>query len=618
MSKVDIAYAVVLLEKQKLLRILVRFNSLKSEIQSLESSLAEKSIPRSAANRHKLRKLRSDCLVCFLAVLREIAGYGEELVKRKNSTLRSVDVLKSQLTVSEASAHCRTYATGGMFGQTAYDTPKELLNSIPLTLPVLTADRLAEIMEEVKSHNLSVEHMRTVAAWIVSERDSLLAWKAENSVQASLLSAILATIPESKWGRSQCTVNHFCGLHGGSLDKLRSLKVLPRDSGKRTNLGGSVNRARGRSFLSYCSGTYSKLERLRFVDSLGGKRTFDISNSWERQQRKQHIGTRFLRQAAEGIGPIRKQYAELLATMPPEILQTISFPESDGIASEGIAFQRYRAVIKLWELVKNWNTVPLAEPLERIRALSKLKHRMSLSLPGIDSQGIASRPEYCGELELVSPLAAEEFNSAANVISRCPDNVLRLKDSDDIGEAETVYSVPLYRCLTFSASGFSWEYFIGRCRVPERLQNAIRFAHGYHIVADPIEGETREEYWQRSPDIGIVRANLVRRISAELRQRWHSYRSQNSAQPTDSVRTWNCKVLRTLRATETISIADSTRTGNCEFGSKNFARLLGIESSAVPGSELAKRWKDSGYPQNSLFFRVVESLPAFAKFGGGK
>ena len=119
--------------------IVARYRNLRAEAQKLELAIREKSIPRNTRNRSKLRKLNSDSLLCFLAILRELSKDCKPSTDARNALKTTVDYLRNSLSVSEVSAYCETYKTGGMFGQTAYDNPQDILARLKLTTPDITA-----------------------------------------------------------------------------------------------------------------------------------------------------------------------------------------------------------------------------------------------------------------------------------------------------------------------------------------------------------------------------------------------------------------------------------------------------------------------------------------------
>ena len=591
-------------------RIVARYRCLRTEARKLETALKEKTAPRNNRNRSKLRKLNSDSLLCFLAILRELSKDCKPTTDSRNALKKTVELLKSSLSVSEVSEFCETYKTGGMFGQIAYHNPQDLLASLRLTTPDLTAERLEAIVATIEAHNSEVSELRSVAEWIDCEREELSRIVPENKLQADILAVLLVTVPENTWGRSQCHINHYCGIHGGSLEYLERMKSIPRCDGKRGNKGGSVNRTRGIRVLKSWGGysrystLHPKLHSVRLSDRLYRKLTANYSSdSYGILSRKQDLTGIFLRDAHyRNSGPLAELYRKIGELLQGTSLLAVCQYVEDSRASERHLFE-YRNSRAVEKYLKEW--APVAEAPERIRACERVANRCRLSLPGMDYQAIVSRPEYVRELELLGPNLPETVPNSTE---------LRVRMGNEApGEFEHIYSLPLYRVLTLSVRGFSWEYFIAKPvnPIPGRLAEACKYALGWHIIPDPIDNESSVDYWNRSPDVTVVVEKLALRINTELRQRKHSYRSKPGKVSTVDSRKFNARILRVLRNTETISIQDSTRTGNCEFGSREFAERLGIRESSVSGRTLAKHWRSANYPQNTLFFKVVESLPNY-------
>jgi hypothetical protein len=226
------------------------------------------------------------------------------------------------------------------------------------------------------------------------------------------------------------------------------------------------------------------------------------------------------------------------------------------------------------------------EPLERWRGCDRLRRRATDNVEGVAVQFVTSQPQPFG-------IVTVELSESVATVAGCEPGVFQL---------------PVVRWKTLQIDGSEfWEYATAtvQATVPDYVGYVLQHVATFHETCDvvTVEGE------QSATD------KLRERIEREFTTRRYHYRNRyNREQLSLSLRKRNATTLRQLRKIPVITLQDSYNVGNCKPGTAEFCRSLGITGNTIEGRELARLWKRSSYPQNSLFFAVVDKLQPLAEF----
>jgi len=154
-----------------------------------------------------------------------------------------------------------------------------------------------------------------------------------------------------------------------------------------------------------------------------------------------------------------------------------------------------------------------------------------------------------------------------------------------------VYSVLRWQSL--SGGQVHWEYGLAHHDSPE---------------AECIPDHVRTLHLDDADDDNAVRV-LTDRLADAERNAEYRRRSRRSAEEARRLqRQRTAAVARTLRTLPQVTLADSYAVGNCRPGTAEFCQRIGVTESALSGAALCRRWRRAGWPDNSLFVRVVERL----------
>ena len=169
-----------------------------------------------------------------------------------------------------------------------------------------------------------------------------------------------------------------------------------------------------------------------------------------------------------------------------------------------------------------------------------------------------------------------------------------------IQRGEIIYSVFRWRVM-LEGGQLSSEYGIGHHDSPavECIPDSVQT---YHSDSVELDNSGNRVYAEAIAELTSRLDDAERRQEYRLRER----RSASERRAMQRVRT--AQTARKLMALSRVSLGDSYRAGNCRPGTADFCRQLAIPESELTGRELARRWRSAGYPDNSLFVRVVERL----------
>jgi hypothetical protein len=169
-----------------------------------------------------------------------------------------------------------------------------------------------------------------------------------------------------------------------------------------------------------------------------------------------------------------------------------------------------------------------------------------------------------------------------------------------IQRGEIVYSVFRWRVMLDDGQ-LSSEYGIGHHDSPsvECIPDSVRT---YHSDSVELDDDGNRVYTEALAELTSRLDDAERRQEYRLRER----RSALERRSMQRVRT--AQTARKLMSLSRVSLADSYNAGNCRPGTADFCRQLAVTESELTGRELARRWRSAGYPDNSLFVRVVEKL----------
>jgi hypothetical protein len=169
-----------------------------------------------------------------------------------------------------------------------------------------------------------------------------------------------------------------------------------------------------------------------------------------------------------------------------------------------------------------------------------------------------------------------------------------------IQRGEIIYSVFRWRVMLDDGQ-LSSEYGIGHHDSPsvECIPDSVQT---YHSDSVELDDDGNRVYTEAIAELTSRLDDAERRQEYRLRER----RSAAERRAMQRVRT--ASTARKLMTIPRVSLADSYSAGNCRPGTADFCQQLSIPESELTGRELARRWRSAGYPDNSLFVRVVERL----------
>lgn len=183
----------------------------------------------------------------------------------------------------------------------------------------------------------------------------------------------------------------------------------------------------------------------------------------------------------------------------------------------------------------------------------------------------------------------------ATVISRPePAGTITATIGDSVVQLAVVrWRVELENRRTTASDYQQWEYGVA--------------AHDSAIVSPVLRHLSTYHSTERDDD--AAREAIAGRIPYAVRQ--HSYavdRERDAAAARERQRQRLARTARTLRTLPRVTLDDSYAVGNCRPGTADFCRQLGITSASISGRELCQHWRQAGWPDNSLFIRVVDRL----------
>lgn len=155
------------------------------------------------------------------------------------------------------------------------------------------------------------------------------------------------------------------------------------------------------------------------------------------------------------------------------------------------------------------------------------------------------------------------------------------------------YSVLRWLVLVDRGAAESWEYGLAHHDSPEA-----------ECVPDCVQ-----TFHATTADDAAAVESLTERIEdAERRAEYRRRERRSAAERRLLQRQRTAKVARALLSIPRVTLSDSYAVGNCRPGTREFCERIGVTESSLTGAELCRRWKLAGWPDNSLFVRVVERL----------
>lgn len=373
-------------------------------------------------------------------------------------------------------------------------------------------------------------------------------YRAKSAYHADLISMILASQPDKKWGERLADRHHFDSIHGHVLHYVTQPEFrIPREprnnrhSVRGTNENCRVSETRGRECWEsrYLRPSPDRIEsdlraRLKTSQTRGNSRLYGF---WQRMTEK------------AGDFRVFPTFSNVSC-----LLNALRYCKENGIEPDSLP------------------------SLKRLR-----NSTFASSEPGF-REYVLTRPE------IVATNASLEWTTAENESVQAWNSVR--------------YSIA--RVWVAPENGEPcWEY--GFCRnpdLPEDMRNILRRVQPVHVSESGLQARGESGF---SAVLQELRNRL--RLAINPPYRMHSA-SGNSPEYKRELRKTVAAYCRKLLRIPVLTIQDSLATGNCAPGTAQFCRELGIESSTISGRDMAKAWRRGNYPLNSLFLRVVDSVVA--------
>ena len=155
------------------------------------------------------------------------------------------------------------------------------------------------------------------------------------------------------------------------------------------------------------------------------------------------------------------------------------------------------------------------------------------------------------------------------------------------------------------------EYSVLRWRVllaDGRDSFEYGLAHHDSPAAECVPDHTQTVHLSTVDDASAIETLTERLASAERQAEWRRSERRSAAERQMMQRQRTAKLARLLLTIPRVTIQDSYAVGNCRPGTAEFCERIGVREKSLSGPELCRRWREAGWPDNSLFARCVESL----------
>lgn len=370
--------------------------------------------------------------------------------------------------------------------------------------------------------------------------------KAVSAYHADLISMILTSQPEQKWGSVLSDKHHFDSIHGHVLHYVAHAEFrIPREpSNNRYSLRGTndncrISEKRGRECWAsrYLRPSPDRIEsdlraKLKTSQTRGNSRLYGL---WLRMTEK------------SGDFRVFPTFSNVSC-----ILNALRYCKEHGIEPDSLP------------------------SLKRLR-----NSTFASSEPGF-REYVLSRPE------IVATNASLEWTTSENESVQAWNSVR--------------YAIA--RVWVVPENGTPcWEY--GFCRnpdLPEEWRNILRRVQPVHVSESGLQARGEAGF---TAILAELRNRL--RLAINPPYRLHSA-AGNSAEHKRELRRTVAAYCRKLLRIPVLTIQDSLRTGNCAPGTAQFCRELGVTVESISGRDMVKAWGRGNYPLNSLFLRVVDSV----------
>ena len=366
-----------------------------------------------------------------------------------------------------------------------------------------------------------------------------------NGQHTALLSMLLATEPSDKWDGSKIDRDHCGGINGELVDRVEHTYRQVSGAGDAIN-----NRA-----------TFGAKSRKRGrISRKGGERLWSYGGNRRAAERggdsleRSDTVTAAARQLARGGGRRAAELAAALSTW--------------GQARGG------------------WTST--AAPGLGFASEHQIRGALAIRRRGITA-GRAAAARRLIDRTVASPSGAQSLAISA------PETVGAIRR----GAVE--YSVLRWRVLIDCGATESWEYGLAHHDSPEAecIPDHVQTVHR-SIVDDPLA--------ILADDAAAIETLTERIEDAERRAEYRRRERRSAAERREEQRQRTARVARALLSIPRVALSDSYAVGNCRPGTREFCERIGVTESSLTGAELCRRWQRAGWPDNSLFVRVVERL----------
>ena len=402
--------------------------------------------------------------------------------------------------------------------------------------------QIADSLESIR-----LNWIRRISERHRNKRGTPFVHKAKSAYHADLISMILTSQPDKKWGECLADKHHFDYVHGHVLFYVTQSDFrIPREPrNSRLSLRGTeancrISDVRGRECwesrylrVPPDRGGLTLLARLKTSQTRVNSRLYGF---WERMTEK------------AGDFRVYPTFSNVTC-----ILNSLRFCKEHGIEPDSLP------------------------SLKRLR-----NSTFASSEPGF-REYVLTRPEIVATNTSLEWTTSE--NESVQAWNSVRYSVARVWVAPENGEP-------------------CWEYGFSRNPdLPEDMRNILRRVQPVHVSAAGLQTRGAEAF-------PAILAELRNRLRLAINPPHQLHRAGNSAEHKRELRKTVATYCRKLLRIPELTIQDSLATGNCAPGTAQFCRELGIETSTISGREMVKVWKRGNYPLNSLFLRVVDSVLA--------
>ena len=428
------------------------------------------------------------------------------------------------------------------------DSQSITVNEMALTSMIPSPDEVATLKRSITALRWQSERFGNLLSELATIRDSLIERQSEriNEQQADLLSVLVALEPGDRWQNRRASMANVNAFSGDAMQCL----AVGIDAIQRAERGTLNVKTRKRGRVSNAAGERQiTSHRWRSYNVLN-KRADGSGQTFDHLQYGQTSSFRLSRwQKIQHACETHCQQSRDLAEKYQELKRLLVGQYGSIDLKMVFAYARMRQ----------------NQTYHELRSFKILAASSSSSRHGA-SGFITSRPIPDGEVE---------FTTQSGEFLILPILSWQVVDTD---------------------CGRSTEYALANHEAPV-MEDILPNVTTYHVV-------------NHTEDTAVSVATTFASRLAESERRASYYRDSRLRQESQRVaqRRRTATYARRLTQIPEVTLQDSYDVGNCKPGTKQFKDRLNVTSNRISGVELVRKWRSAGWPDDSLFNRVIDSL----------